>query len=122
MTAITDQDDGSGGTKNSTNREYGGIVDKLGHVIQAKPGSVTTPSQGATMSIPTDENTRTIFHSRPSGRSGNTAYGQAPSPDDVSGAGRSSNYVFGRFSGLVYIYNNSGVQATMPISRFKEIK
>jgi hypothetical protein len=49
------------------------------------------------------------------------SYGKhAPSnnPGDVINSGNSTNYVFSRGNGTVYIYNNTGVMATVPQKYF----
>jgi hypothetical protein len=49
-------------------------------------------------------------------------YRQSPSPGDVSRAGTGIRYVFGRGDGTVYMYNNSGIRATLPIENFVNFK
>ena len=43
---------------------------------------------------------------------------QAPSDRDINNAGSRTNYAFGMRDGKVYIYNNKGVAATIPMNRF----
>lgn len=146
MVDIVEQDNGRGGTSEANNREYGGAVSNTGVVTQAPPGAVSNPREDekATIGIPVDKNTRSTFHSHPSGKvvegkstnsgtiqmSGTittSSFRQAPS----SGSGydvdterpSQTNYVFGRRDGKVYIYNsNGGVQATLPHKRFVNFK
>ncbi len=109
--------------------EYGGTVGKDGTVTAATPGSVADPTKDchATIEITTDRNTRSTFHSHPSGNVVNappagtiggstTTYGftQGPSSIDVNNVGNRTGYVFARGNGTVYIYNKTGVVASMP--------
>ncbi|TXF91717.1 RHS repeat-associated core domain-containing protein [Neolewinella aurantiaca] len=129
-------DNGNGGTSPENNREYGGSVMPDGSVVPGEPGPVTTPQEGATFDGYTPGD-KTRFHSHPSGTSSSstpsdgmgsgsttgtttiTPYRQPPSRRDVSNAGNQVRYVFGKGGGRVYIYNNQGVQATLPIRKFK---
>ena len=124
MVNIVAQDNGTGGTGDNQNREYGGSYDNTG-VYQANPGPVQLPGQGVTtgISIPTYEGeTISTFHSHPSGTSGNFSFFQTPSKADINNAGNRTNYVFGRGNGKVYIYNSSGVQAVLPYDSFVNFK
>jgi hypothetical protein len=137
-------DNGQGGTSDANNREYGGSVMTDGSVIPGEPGPITTPTKGATFSD-YQSNDKTRFHSHPSGTitqttTGNSdpfggtttiggtattttiTYRQPPSAQDVSNAGSNVRYVFGKGSGQVYIYNNQGVRATIPIDKFVNFK
>jgi RHS repeat-associated protein len=137
MVDIVNQDNGKGGTKDANNREYGGEISIRGEVAAATPGAVANPQVDTEANVNTPsygDDTRASFHSHPSGsRSVTTgggantiggtttttySFGQAPSQPDVNNSGTSSNYVFGRGSGTVYINNNSGVQATIPHKYF----
>jgi hypothetical protein len=135
---IVEQDNGAGGNIDSNNkREYGGTVDKNGFVKEVKKGPVSKNCSGtATIEIPSDANTEYDFHSHPSGICPftihamlfppiklNRQFMQAPSDVDTSGArGRRIAYVFGRSDSTVYIYNDTGILATMPHLAFKDIK
>ncbi len=132
MMDIVSADDGSGGTSAANNREYGGVIRKDGTVVEATPGPVSTPARGASLNLPEAGNS---FHSHPSGTTTETVidgvstttittpYAQHPSPVDLSTAGRgTTNYVFGMGDKTVYIYNKSGVQATLPIENFVKPK
>jgi hypothetical protein len=137
MVDIVNQDNGKGGTKDANNREYGGEVSIRGEVTAATLGAVANPQVDTEASVNTPsygDDTRASFHSHPSGsRSVTTgdgantiggtttttySFAQAPSQHDINNSGSSSNYVFGRGNGTVYIYNNSGVQATIPQKYF----
>lgn len=139
MVDIVNQDNGRGGTSNANNREYGGTVNNDGTVVESPAGAVANPKLHSSASIThtITSSTKSTFHSHPSGQivegtgarngtsSGTTIGGstttfgfqKAPSAPDVNGASR-TNYVFGRSSGRVYIYNGSGVIATIPQKRF----
>lgn len=87
------------------------------------------------MVLPKGYNT---FHSHPSGIGVNCSrYVQSPSNTDIAAIGQTyqynsngfitgvtthTGYVFGKGNGTVYIYNSSGVQATLPISKFVKFK
>jgi len=137
MIDVVNQDNGKGGTKDANNREYGGEISVRGEVTAATPGEVANPQVNSEASIRTPsygDDTRARFHSHPSGSRTVTTSGgsntiggrttttysfeQAPSQTDVSNSDNGSNYVFGRGNGTVYIYNNSGVQATIPQKYF----
>lgn len=117
-------DDGTGGTfqrNPQNNREYGGNLNPDGTVREATPGPVSGPGANATIRGNLD------FHSHPSGSytvynpDGSRITGsflQPPSRHDITTAGNSNEYVIGTRSKTVYIYNNSGVIATVPIRRW----
>ena len=126
MVDIVNQDNGRGGTKDANNREYGGSINRDGTVTQATPGDVGNPLENSRVSITltTTFSNQSTFHSHPSGTraEGNRTGSWVQSPSNIDGDIQNSrtavNYVFGRGSGNVYIYNNQGVIATMPQSRF----
>jgi RHS repeat-associated protein len=135
MVDIVNQDDGKGGTSPANNREYGGYIKLDGTVVQAPPGPVSDPTKDKAASIDIKNfDFQSSFHSHPSGTvspssspntiGGTTTSGyfnRAPSndPGDVSNSGTKVNYVFSRSSNAtVYIYNNSGVIATVPQKYF----
>jgi RHS repeat-associated protein len=142
MVDIVSQDNGKGGTTDANNREYGGTVSNSGTVAESPAGAVKDPrtDKHATISHTVNEDTKSIFHSHPSGdsvegenRNPNTiqmsgtittaSFNQAPSTGqgyDVSkGKAPMTNYVFAMGEGKVYIYNtNTGVQATLPMKYF----
>jgi len=142
MVNIVSQDDGTRGTADANNREFGGSVSIAGVVTEAPPGAVSNPKDNARASIeiPINNDTKSTFHSHPSAQivegkasgsntiqTGGTIktynYTQAPSSgaglDVHPGNDARTNYVFGRRDGTVYIYNSqTGVQATIPMKRF----
>lgn len=146
MVNTTSGDNGKGGTEPGNNREYGGTVDNSGNVTAATPGAVTDPQAPyASISITTTSQTKSTFHSHPSGSKSITTGGnssstsssttigggttttysfiQTPSQTDANNtsSGR-TNYVFGKGNGTVYIYNSSGTQAKIPEKRFVNFK
>ena len=134
MVNTVNEDNGKGGTRDANNREYGGEISIRGEVTVAAPGAVANPQVDTEASVRTPsfgDDTRSDFHSHPSGSRSETtggvssttmtatttttySFGQAPSGHDVNNSGAGSNYVFGRGNGTVYLYNNAGVQATLP--------
>ena len=132
MLDIVSKDDGTGGGKPENNREYGGSVSKRGVIKEAKPGDVTDLSTAsrASIAIPTNQDTKSKFHSHPSdvlttqlpnNRLNLRFYEQAPSMTDVNGmSGRKIDYEFGMRASTIFIYNKTGVIATIPFSTFKK--
>ncbi|MCQ2258794.1 MAG: hypothetical protein MJZ41_12515 [Bacteroidaceae bacterium] len=112
------KDNGKGGLKAENNREYGGEITSNG-IKETTPGKVSKPGQSAAIFL---DFTTPNFHSHPSGTeyiSGSkNMYTQHPSRDDIKNSGTQMNYVFGRGNGITYIYNNKGVQATIPTAYF----
>ncbi|MBZ5858546.1 RHS repeat-associated core domain-containing protein [Flavihumibacter profundi] len=137
MVDIVNQDNGKGGTDDANNREYGGTIKLDGTVVQDAPGPVSNPlvDKNASISI-TNNGLRSEFHSHPSGTrsegpgantiGGTTSSGSfqnAPSKDiDIKNSGSKINYVFSRGNGTVYMYNNTGVVATIPQKYFVKPK
>jgi len=117
MVQVVSKDDGTGGTKASNNREYGGKIEN-GTVEAVKPGAVGDPAKGVVASITGTDG----FHSHPSGTEkvpgGTAMWVQPPSKQDITTATK-TNYVFGMKDGTIYIYNKTGVLATIPIDTFK---
>ena len=131
MVDIVSQDDGTGGTSPNNNREYGGKYDENGKIIPLPPGDVGDLSKTDQLNYDPSN----IFHSHASGslyptidlnEIGTTIgreynvkrWTQEPSPSDMKNCNGRTRYVFGMGNKTVYIYNQSGVQATMPIDRF----
>jgi len=100
------------------------------------PGPVANPlkNKNAHINITKGSDTKTIFHSHPSGYRHRTYltdlgsvtdeayYNQPPSPHDVEESGNAVEYVFARGEKKVYIYNSSGVQAVISMRKYKKIK
>jgi len=131
MIDIVSKDNGLGGTADANNREYGGII-KDGKVIPLEPGAVGKlvlgkknyllfPGEATFHShasgdtdVPNIDNTvTTISNGKPY-----ACWEQKPSQIDIDNAGNSTHYVFAMREKVVYIYNSSGIQATMPMNRF----
>ncbi len=139
MVNIVNQDNGKGGESDANSREYGGRIRSTGEVIESPAGSVSNPliNPNASIDITSSPNQST-FHSHPSGtrtesstgnNSGGTTIGgstttgsfrNAPSNvgGDIGNSGARINYTFSRGNGTVYIYNNTGVIATIPQKYF----
>ncbi len=134
MVDIVNQDNGKGGTSDANNREYGGVIKLDGTVVEAPAGPVSDPTKNKNAHIEISSfDFQSTFHSHPSGTvspssspntiGGTTTSGyfnSAPSnnPGDISNSGSKVNYVFSRSNGTVYIYNNTGVIATVPQKYF----
>jgi len=126
MVDIVNKDDGTGGTSDANNREYGGRVTKTGVVVEATPGGVQSPKAGfntgtdATIDITTWPG-QSSFHSHQSGTIETFKYNQAPSNTingDTNTFSEGTHYVFARGEKTVYIYNGTGVIATIPQQYF----
>jgi hypothetical protein len=127
MVDIVNQDDGTGGTSDANNQEYGGRIKTDGTVVEAKAGPVGVPGVDtkATIELTIYFIGQVTFHSHPSGVlvDGNTtnSWTQPPSSyveGDIQTANNTREYVFGRGNGIVYIYNSTGVMATIPQEYF----
>ena len=117
MVNAVSKDDGTGGTKSSNNREYSGNFTKTG-VKENAPGTVGDPTKGKP-AISVGDND---YHSHPSGTKsvpgGHAEWVQPPSKQDIQTATK-TEYVVGMKDNTIYIYNKSGVVATIPVSTFK---
>ena len=115
---IISKDNGNGGTRDENNREYGGHFTKEG-VREVEAGPFAKPGDkyvSVTLLFPNH-----TFHSHPSGD--NTGgFLQFPSKTDLDNTGETISYVFGRGNNTTYIFNSSGVLATIPTSRFVDFK
>jgi hypothetical protein len=135
MVDIVSKDNGKGGTADANNREYGGRIRSTGEVVESPAGPVSNPITNPNASIDiTSSTSQSTFHSHPSGTrsestggpntiGGSTTSGyfkNAPSYKgaDIQNSGSKINYVFSRGNNTVYIYNNTGVIATMPMKSF----
>jgi len=120
METIVAKDDGIGGTTANNNREYIGKISK-GKVIEDTPGAVGDPSSGRkAASTSTASPNERSFHSHPSGRVDRYAWGQPPSKRDIRTTTGTQNYVYGMRSRIIYVYNKTGVVATIPMGIFKK--
>ena len=132
MTDIVSKDDGTKGRKPENNQEYGGSISKKGTVKENLPGKVGDPLTDSKVSIniPITPDLKGKFHSHPSGTatqmSGpNTtkraSWIQPPSSVDITNANKNNmSYVFGMGNNTIYIYNKTGIIATVPSTTFKQ--
>ena len=141
MYNIVKSDDGRGGTSEANNREYGGTKTAgASNVSAVEPGPVANPKtdRNAFITFTIDDTISLIFHSHPSGeivegerpganeiRLGGYSidtykFQQAPSVLDINTIGNATGYVFGRGNGMIYVYNSTGVIATMPDKQLKK--
>lgn len=121
MLSIVSKDDGMGGEKKSNNREYGGLIIN-GKIIPKNAGPVCDPALHKFACI-----NNVNFHSHPSGtkrfakltnkglETGTILWRQPPSAQDIKNA-VGIEYVFGLREDILYIHNNAGIIATIPIS------
>jgi hypothetical protein len=110
---ISIKDDGNGGESTQNNREYGGNFSETG-VKDVVVGPVGTLGSGINATIPRRE-----YHSHPSGTSSTRRWVQPPSATDIRLV-RDQGYVFAMRTNMIYVFNNSGVIAAIPISTFKK--
>ena len=124
------KDNGQGGTVAKNNKEYSVVMSNKGNLNKSE-GSVTDPTIAKSTEVSMNPSKNDIMegHSHPSGYkiimnsdgSGNKyRYYQAPSKPDQNLVGNRQGVVFGRANGTVYIYNKSGVVATMPTKTYKK--
>jgi hypothetical protein len=127
--AMVDVANNDTGGEPSNFHEYGAPISKDGIVEPTVTGPKIDPvnQNYAEVSIPVDDNTKSIMHTHPSyykeegrapsgtiqmsGTIRRSSYEQTPSDRDITNAGGRTNYVFGMRDGNVYIYNGQGIQA-----------
>jgi RHS repeat-associated protein len=119
MVQAVSKDDGTGGTKPANNREYSGNFAKTG-LKENAPGPVMDPTKGAPATSAGDNE----YHSHPSGTKSmsggyHAIWVQPPSKQDMLTDSKGTEYVVGMKSNTIYIYNKTGVIATIPLSTFK---
>lgn len=120
------EDDGRGGTITKNNKEYSGRFDRNGEVKDLKSSNSGKPSEGRPLVSlgPLD------FHSHPTSSESFTRNGkhfignwqQSPSLQDINEASSvigNNKIVVGMRVNTIYIYNKSGVWATIPTNTFK---
>ena len=131
MYDIVSQDDGSGGSAECNNMEYGGYIDEYGFPIETQHGDVKSPcvDKEITINFPYGMKYAT-FHSHPSGIGNCENYigedgkpympiwQQSPTKKDINVAGNHTCYVFGRRNDCVYVYTRQGAQTIIPTSVF----
>ena len=111
-------DDGTGGTKPNNNVEYGWNINNYDYSVYAKTQSesIGDPSLNSDISVE-----QRLNHTHPSGTNSSYMWQQPPSKTDIS------NYkhltplrkVFGMRSKRIYLYNQTGVIATIPFCVYK---
>ncbi len=137
------KDDGTGGESAANNTEYGG-TEKADGTVTAKSGEVANPQTDPYAEVDVNSAGQTDYHSHPSGYigdvpitpaednakaassnggttlsgSGYSSYSfmQGPSRPDQNNIGKATGYEFGMRAGVIYIYNSTGVVATLPMS------
>jgi RHS repeat-associated protein len=124
MVNIVNKDDGTGGTSEANNSEYGGHITVDGKkVIEARPTQPSTPTSDQVTEIQIPKaGDQPVFHSHQSGTlitySGGTtttsSYRQAPSLGDIGNSSAVPEYEFARGNKTVYIFNMTGIIATIP--------
>ena len=115
------EDDGSGGTKESNNREYGMNYERNEPLkVYSQKGQPGVSGEGTEVSVFSGDQAGLVYyHTHPSGTNGMYRWGQAPSFKDVDNKRQNTNsYVIGMRNKTVYIYNKSGIIATFPLSIF----
>ena len=113
------EDDGTGGTSSKNNREYSGNF-VLNGVRANPPGDVGNPAINKPLETKTKRNPD--YHSHASGRAalskGVAFWQQPPSIQDINTAPH-KEFVVGAGNGIIYIYDNKGVFATIPAFIFR---
>ena len=117
-------DDGTGGTSDNNNREYLVTFDKSiepheTNAIYCKKGPVGDPTKDNAISVSAgDSPDINYIHTHPSGTKNGSSWYQAPSNQDVMNT-TTQKYVIGMGDKTVYIYNGSGINATLPLDIYK---
>jgi len=126
MSSVVATDNGNGGTafeNKSNNQEHGGIISQSGSFRRVLSGAINYIGKVASIDFGVLKGSETTFHSHPSGHvEGSRGWVQGPSSQDQVSTGKAGSfysYVFGRANKTVYIYNNTGVVATIPDKVFK---
>lgn len=133
------QDNGNGGFDSINNKEYGGLLRPDGSFIMTASGKFFDLCD-------TSQHKRTValrsrgvaeFHSHPSGCSGDLPvypctgppevlswkpcmHGQGPSRVDQDSVEKRRGYVFGMRAKIIFIYDSTGILATLPFSFFMD--
>ncbi len=120
MMEIVSADNGTG-RGDDCNKEHGGYI-KNGTVVK-EPSGPTYNGGIDPISIPLTEGYPS-FHSHPSTRKNVhlNLFSQVPSEEDLKIEGNHTHYVFSAYDKKVYIYNQNGVQAIIPLKRFVNLK
>ena len=118
-------DDGKGDTTLNNNREYGGMIHRDNSITKVFAGSRSYPCFGGA-GVMIYGAGKAEWHSNRSGTqftsnkimTGGCSFIQPPSKDDLEAVGRRRGYVLGMSSRLIYIYDSTGLNATLPFSWF----
>jgi RHS repeat-associated protein len=125
MSSVVASDNGNGGTafeNKNNNQEHGGIISQSGSYRRVLSGPIMYSGGKASITFEEHNGSETSFHSHLSGNIDGTMWVQGPTSQDQHDLGKSGNfysYVFGRRTNTVYIYNKTGVVATIPDKVFK---
>jgi hypothetical protein len=115
-------DDGRGDTMQYNNREYGGMIKNDNSVLRIDAGERSFPCAGGA-GVRIYGRGKAEFHSHPSGTvhesSKGCAYIQPPSKIDQDAVEGRRGYVLGMSSKLIYIYDSTGLNATLPFAWFR---
>jgi len=89
-----------------------------GEVYAQTTSDCALPGEGKTISVESRQH-----HSHPSGTNNGFNWSQPPSRTDIQNAKNTNRSVWGMRSGLLYMYNKNGVNATIPFkSVYKDKK
>ena len=111
------KDDGTGGTSDNNNREYGmNFAKKDPLKVYGAPGDIAKPGgQMVSVDVAIHPDLVTI-HSHPSGNIIPNLQ-PAPSAQDVTyGLGNTNSYVIDMSNKIVYIYNKTGILSSFPLN------
>ena len=111
------KDDGTGGTSDNNNREYGMNFEKADPVkVYSTSGDIAKPGgHMVSVEVPFHHDLVTI-HSHPSG---NIIPNLQPAPsaqDITNGFGNCNSYVIDMSNKIVYIYNKTGILSSFPLN------
>lgn len=111
------EDDGTGGTSDKNNREYGMNFDSKEPLkVYSRQGPVAVPGASTIGVENPDAPSLVTVHSHPSG---NIVPGLMPAPSaaDVENCNQKNNsYVIAMSNKMVYIYNKTGIIASFPLN------
>ena len=116
------KDNGKGGIADANNKEYYGSFDDKRNAINTGSSASGKPSLGKNLVSGSGD-----FYSHPSGtekivkngQSYTGSWAQPPSKQDISTSSKRMEIVVGMGNKRIYIYNNKGVVATIPITVIK---
>ena len=115
------KDDGSGGERDNNNREYLMTFTRgeKNPDVYIKMGDVGDPTKNSTVSVDVGGYPSLVYvHTHPSGTKNDSYWKPAPSSVDVQNA-TSTSYVISLHNNTVYLYDNTGVSATMDLNVYQ---